>query len=84
MIEYHVNPSTKRFIDLRGYRMTKEEILEMDKSTVKRKRPQYVKRMGKEKLRCNDHPATSPQLKALLRAQRHEAVKRTTTKKEEK
>jgi hypothetical protein len=40
--------------------------------------------MGKEKLRCNDHPATSPKLKALRRAQLHEVVKRMTTKKEEK
>ena len=52
----------------------------MDKSRAKRKQrnkqPQYMQRMGKEKLRLADHPLVSPQMKALARLRYVEACKR--------
>jgi hypothetical protein len=53
---------------------------------TRQRKPQYTKRVGKEKLRYNDPPATSPQLSALIRLQSIEARKRkaSSTTTEEK
>jgi hypothetical protein len=53
---------------------------------TRQRKPQHTKRVGKEKLRYNDHPATTPQQMALIRLQCIEARKRkaSSTTTEEK
>jgi hypothetical protein len=50
----------------------------------KPKTPSWHVRVGKERIRLQQQPAVTPQMKAIARARYYEAVKRMNAKKEEK